>query len=308
MLSVALAFGARAKPEPAASQADPEMSAESFRSAFPAVTFAFPEDLHPSAWTEHVPFAFWLAAVLRPRKLVELGTYRGTSFLAFCQSIAEIGADTRAYAVDSWEGDAHAGALPPEAYLDVRACVDLKYSAFATLLRMDFDAATAHVPDGSVDLLHIDGFHTYEAVRHDFETWQCKLSADAVVLFHDTQVFERDFGVHRFWDEVRGLGRSFEFHHGYGLGVLALGAAQERLGLLMNADESEAAYVRMLFARLGRGLADYQMRRAAEGAAVARVEEVARTHAEAAEQVARITGSKEFRLGRKMSRLMSGRF
>ena len=36
---------------------------------------------------------------------------------------------------------------------------------FSSLLRMDFADARDHIEDGSVDLLHIDGLHTYEAVR-----------------------------------------------------------------------------------------------------------------------------------------------
>ncbi|MFG1371141.1 class I SAM-dependent methyltransferase [Xanthobacter oligotrophicus] len=272
------------------------MSVEACRDTFPAVTFAFPEDLRLSAWSEHVPFAFWLIPVLRPRILVELGTYRGMSFLAFCQSVVASGTDTHAYAVDSWEGDAHAGALPPEIYADVKAVVDLKYAAFATLLRMDFDTATAHVADGSVDLLHIDGFHTYEAVSHDFETWRGKLSPDAVVLFHDTQVFERGFGVNRFWNEVRTQGGSFEFHHGHGLGVLAFGAARQRLVALMEAGESDTAYLRALFARLGRGLTDCQ----------GRIEAEQRQH-EAEAEIGRLSSSKDYRLGHTIRGLMSGR-
>lgn len=265
------------------------MSIDPCRNALPAVTFALPEDLRPSAWTEHVPFAFWLVAMLKPRTLVELGTYQGTSFLAFCQSVVATGAATRAYAVDSWEGDPHAGPLPPEVYNQLNAIVGKKYSAFASLLRMTFDAATAHFADGSVDLLHIDGFHTYEAVSHDFETWRSKLSPDAVVLFHDTQVFERGFGVNRFWTEVRELGRSFEFHHGHGLGVLAFGAGAGRLRDLVDADDADTAYLRAVFSRLGGGVGDLQRRRVAEA------------------ELSGIKRSTEYRMVRKIRRLLAGR-
>lgn len=64
----------------------------------------------PAPWAGHIPFASWLVAVQKPETLVELGAYSGISYMAFCQAIKEQGLPTKAYAVDTWLGDAHAGA------------------------------------------------------------------------------------------------------------------------------------------------------------------------------------------------------
>ena len=53
------------------------------------------------AWTGHLHFAYDLVATLRPRVLVELGTDRGESYFAFCQAVAENGAGTHCFAVDT---------------------------------------------------------------------------------------------------------------------------------------------------------------------------------------------------------------
>jgi hypothetical protein len=60
-------------------------------------------------------------------------------------------------------------------------------------------------------------------VSHDFNTWRETLSERAVVLFHDVREYQEGFGVHRYWDELRGEYPSFTFEHGHGLGVLAVG-------------------------------------------------------------------------------------
>jgi hypothetical protein len=185
--------------------------------------FIEPKWVMSSAWTGHIPFAGWLVDVLKPTALVELGTYTGTSYLAFCQAVRESNLDTRCYAVDTWEGDVHSGLYGESVYSQLSEYHDKNYLDFSRLMRATFDEGCACFEDNSIDLLHIDGLHTYEAVKHDFETWQPKLSSKSVVLFHDTNVHERNFGVWKYWSEISKLYPCFEFKHTYGLGVLLFG-------------------------------------------------------------------------------------
>lgn len=216
--------------------------------------FQAPESVSTaSAWVEHIPFAFWLVEALAPRTVVELGTHVGTSYFAFCQAVAGLKLQTRCYAVDTWQGDEHAMFYGEEVYQAV-AQHNARYSAFSTLLRTTFDAGRAQFPTGSVDLLHIDGLHTYGAVKHDLETWLDAVSDRGVVLFHDTAERERGFGVHRLWEDVAVRYPHFEFLHGHGLGVLGIGKSlPSGLHHLFAAADDDGARerVRAIFARLG---------------------------------------------------------
>jgi hypothetical protein len=113
-----------------------------------------------SAWHAHVPFAQWLVSATRPALIVELGTHNGISYAAFCETVLQERLATRCYAVDSWAGDDHAGHYGEGVYAELRAFHDGRYGAFSELLRMTFDEARDAIADGSVDLLHIDGFHS----------------------------------------------------------------------------------------------------------------------------------------------------
>ena len=68
-------------------------------------------------------------------------------------------------------GDEQTGEYGPEVLAELREFHDSRFGRFSELLQTSFDEALARVPDGSVDLLHIDGFHRYEAVKHDLESW-----------------------------------------------------------------------------------------------------------------------------------------
>jgi hypothetical protein len=210
-----------------------------------------------SAWIEHVPFAFWLVDVLRPGVIVELGTHSGVSYSAMCQAVQSVGLATACFAVDNWKGDPHAGFYDEDVYQNFRAFHDRHYSAFSRLVRATFDEALPHFEDGTIDLLHIDGLHTYDAVRHDFECWLPKLSANAIVLLHDTNVRESTFAVNRFWRDISDTWRHFEFIHGHGLGVLATGRDySDPLSFLLESEttDTEKVAIRSIFAELGRSV------------------------------------------------------
>ncbi|WP_407251043.1 rhamnan synthesis F family protein [Klebsiella aerogenes] len=204
----------------------------------------------PFGWCGHIPFVSWLVEEMKPGTIVELGTHSGNSYFAICQAVLENNTGSKCYAVDTWQGDEHAGSYSEDVFRDVNAWNQQYFSAFSNLMRMTFDQANEYFSAGSVNLLHIDGLHTYEAVKHDFESWKSKLADDAVVLFHDTNVRERGFGVWQLWDELQQQYPSFEFLHSYGLGVLFVGKKSQALYEKM-ASFGEPALIREAFSRLG---------------------------------------------------------
>ncbi|WP_051988194.1 class I SAM-dependent methyltransferase [Bosea sp. UNC402CLCol] len=218
-----------------------------------AHVFARPERVTDvPSWQSHIPFAFFLIGALKPAALVELGTHKADSYSAFCQAVKSLRLPTRCFAVDTWQGDEHAGNYDDAIYKEVSSYNQEHFAAFSTLVRARFEDAVTQFADGSIDLLHIDGLHTYEAVRNDFETWRSKLSKRAVVLFHDTQVREGDFGVWKYWAELSAEYPTQEFRHGHGLGVLAYGAEMaEGMKSFFDADESAWSDIELFFERLG---------------------------------------------------------
>lgn len=171
------------------------------------------------AWTDNLHFGYDLVALLKPRLLVELGTERGESYFCFCQAVVENQLGTRCLAIDNWQGDAHAGGYDETTYEEVSAHNRQQYDGFSILLRSTFEEALPTFADASVDLLHLDGLHTEEAVRHDVERWLPKLRPGGILLMHDVSVRSRGFGVWKVWEEVIRRGRSFTFSKGPGLGV-----------------------------------------------------------------------------------------
>ena len=170
------------------------------------------------SWCMHLPFAYDLMRELAPKVFVELGVKQGESYFSFCQSAAENKINVRCYGVDSWRGDIQTGELDPEIQHEV-AEYNWQYSSFSQLKTMLFAEALGDFPDATIDLLHIDGTHTYSDVKTDFESWLPKLSSNGIILFHDVIMRDRGFGVWKVREEIAREDNSFLFEFGFGLGV-----------------------------------------------------------------------------------------
>ena len=172
-------------------------------------------------WGGHRRFAYDLARWMRPGRIAELGVHWGTSFFTFAQAMKDGRMkDTELIGVDTFEGEDHAGKYGPEVLETVRGIVKKHFPKQRIVLhQMFFADALGLVDDESIDLLHIDGLHTFEAVKDDFETWLPKLAADGVVLFHDVAP-DTGYGSTDYWNRISKEYPGFAFEHSWGLGVL----------------------------------------------------------------------------------------
>jgi predicted O-methyltransferase YrrM len=159
----------------------------------------------PTAWRGHEHFAQWLVQQMRPQVIVELGCDYGFSTIAFAQP----GLGT-VYGIDRFLG-------PPgrNAFETCRANIAASGVTNIELMKADF-RRVAESWSRPIDLLHIDGNHSYEDVRLDFAQWSCHVRGGGVILMHDTRSFPMDVG--RFFSEI--TWPKFEFEHASGLGVI----------------------------------------------------------------------------------------
>jgi predicted O-methyltransferase YrrM len=156
-----------------------------------------------------------LIALLRrraPRVVVEIGTARGGTFYAWCQ-VAE--PDAVLVSID----------LPDGPFGGDRAAPDSSalrhYGQPGQQLHFIHDdshdvktrAWLEEILGGKeIDFLMIDGDHTYEGVRQDFEMYTPLVGRGSPIAFHDILPHPEDSlcEVDRFWNEIRGGYRHLE--------------------------------------------------------------------------------------------------
>ncbi len=130
-------------------------------------------------------------------------------------------------------GGIHGGGYPFWRSYVYRRFVQAKQSLH--LLRRDSHAASTKdhlqtiLPPGGIDFLFIDGDHTYEGIKMDFEMYSPFVRKGGLVAFHDicTHPPEINCGVDKFWNEIRTRHKSWEYVENpnqgqYGIGVLEL--------------------------------------------------------------------------------------
>jgi predicted O-methyltransferase YrrM len=167
---------------------------------------------------------------LRPRAMLEIGTATGGSLMAFAGVCAT---DAHVISVDLPHG-AFGGGYPLWK-------VPL-YKSFARetqrldLIRGDshssgtFDDVEARLNGQKLDFLFIDGDHTYEGVKQDFERYKSLVRPRGLIGFHDvcppyadSSVLDDPGDVPRFWEELKLEYDAHEFIEPDGAGCFGIG-------------------------------------------------------------------------------------
>lgn len=147
--------------------------------------------------------------------IVEIGSYKGRSTCALAMGSMSACRE-KVYAIDHFEGS-------PEhqkgEYCETREIVE-SGTTFHTFLRnIQQTGVASHVEpiqlpsaeaarqwSGPIRLLFIDGDHSYDASKLDFDSWSPFVVPGGVIVFHDVGHFE---GVTRFYRELLKTSREY---------------------------------------------------------------------------------------------------
>ena len=166
----------------------------------------------PSAWKGHGHFSQWLIKKIGAEITVDLGVDYGYSTLMMAS--AGVG---HVYGVDTFTGDLHSGGREADAhYKGVIDVIQENQISNVTMIRDTFEATAARW-DKPIDLLHIDGFHEYQAVHSDIVNWLPHMKSTGAIMFHDTCLHA---DVMRAVTEIDA--HIVNFQHSFGLGIATL--------------------------------------------------------------------------------------
>lgn len=116
---------------------------------------------------------------LRPTDVVlEVGSYAGVSSELFAWHCREL------YCVDNWQTY---GERELSLMREAEQRFDRRMAPYVHVFkqRLESAGAAARHPDGSLDLVYIDGSHAYQAVRRDIQLWWPKLKVGGYLAGHD---------------------------------------------------------------------------------------------------------------------------
>ncbi len=171
----------------------------------------------------------------RPQTILEIGTALGGTFCGFAWAASD---DATIVSVDLRHGDFGGGYPPWRAPL---------YRSFARgsqqihLIEGDSHASTTleavkrAFGGAPIDVVFIDGDHTYEGVKADYELYSPLVAPGGLIAFHDIAPEDPSAfpgmsvcvgGVPRFWQELRESTEHFEIVENWAQGAFGIGVVR----------------------------------------------------------------------------------
>jgi len=144
---------------------------------------------------------YHFAKAVRGGCIVEIGSYRGRSSVFLGRGSLE-GAKVPVYAIDphkSFIGVLGGVFGPQDRTAFYRAMLENECSEIVSLINLssEYFSSTWSEP---ISLLWIDGDHSYDGVKRDFECWLPNLETNANIVFDDAT--DPKLGPHKLIDEL----------------------------------------------------------------------------------------------------------
>lgn len=148
---------------------------------------------------------FKLVKAQKPRVILEIGTAKGATLLGWCRM-----ASRKVVSVDL-PGGIHGGGYPEvkqrlyREFVADRADVSIHLIQGDSHLPITRERAEQALAGDKIDILFIDGDHTYAGVKTDFELWSPLVRPGGMVIFHDI-LFHKHVAnceVDKLWAELK---------------------------------------------------------------------------------------------------------
>lgn len=178
-------------------------------------------------WEQLIKLAF----EHRVRRVLEIGTGRAGSTYFWSKLTSQMGGESLIVTVDENDIASDFVSLFDRSFASQKIISIVGNSHDSEVVAR----VAQSVPPQSIDLLYIDGDHSYEGVKRDFENYQKFCKPDGLICFHDinpdfgvTKGIETDVksgDVYKFWRELKQHRKNREIiaeagQNGFGIGVI----------------------------------------------------------------------------------------
>jgi predicted O-methyltransferase YrrM len=111
---------------------------------------------------------------------VEIGSYLGASTLMIAKGLKN---SSKLICIDTWKNDAMSEGNWDSFNLFKKNTLSVKNKL--ELIRSSSIKAVNYLIEDEIDFLFIDGDHSYDAVKSDFDIWFPKLKGGGLIIMHD---------------------------------------------------------------------------------------------------------------------------
>ncbi|MBP7552159.1 MAG: class I SAM-dependent methyltransferase [Spirochaetes bacterium] len=116
---------------------------------------------------------------------VEIGSYIGASSCFISEGILSSKKESKLYCIDTWENQAMTEGLK-DTYKEFNENTKKYSSIIIPIKDYSYNAIIFFIENNiKIDFLFIDGNHSYEGVKKDWDLYSPLLKPDSIVLFHD---------------------------------------------------------------------------------------------------------------------------